>query len=95
MDRKEENQDIWARIVAKCWSDESFKARLLANTIETLEEEGYNFRQKLVNFEIVLVEDKPNIKHWVIPARPDNLQPNADDIITLAAQRLEEQHELF
>jgi hypothetical protein len=95
MYQQENNQEIWARIVAKCWSDKSYRENLLKNSVAVLEEEGYTFRDKNDNYKIVLVEDTPDTKHWVIPITPANLPSDPGDILTLAAQRLEEQHELF
>ncbi|WNV03559.1 hypothetical protein RP726_14030 [Candidatus Methylospira mobilis] len=35
----DEHEQQFARLIAKCWADEAFKAKLLANTAETLQEE--------------------------------------------------------
>ena len=36
----EENKKLWAKIVAKAWCDEAFKAELLNNPEQVLKAEG-------------------------------------------------------
>mgnify|MGYP004673409985 FL=1 len=36
----EENKQLWAKIVAKAWCDEAYKAELLNNTEKVLKAEG-------------------------------------------------------
>ena len=36
----EENKKLWAKIVAKAWCDEAFKAELLSNPEQVLKAEG-------------------------------------------------------
>ena len=36
----EENKKLWAKIVAKAWCDEAFKAELLNNSEQVLKAEG-------------------------------------------------------
>lgn len=57
---------IWAR----CWTDASFKARLLADPLEVLRSEGLVVPAGL---QVRVLEDSPEQVHWVIPARPSEV----------------------
>lgn len=57
---------LWAR----CWSDASFKAQLLADPMGVLQAQGLDVPAGL---QLVVLEDSPTQVHWVIPARPSQL----------------------
>jgi hypothetical protein len=56
------------QIIAKAWTDERFKARLLADPQATLMAEGINLPPGL---KLVAHEDTAKIRHFVLPAKPD------------------------
>lgn len=56
-----------AKIIAKTWIDEGFKAKLLADPAATLKEEGVELSP---GAEVRVVEDTPNVHHFVLPAKP-------------------------
>jgi hypothetical protein len=63
------------QIIAKCWADESFKQRLLADTHATLIEEGAVLLHGLT---VKAVENIPTMHYLVIPAKPTDLFDDAD-----------------
>ncbi|MEI6452653.1 MAG: NHLP leader peptide family RiPP precursor [Actinomycetes bacterium] len=60
-------EDPWGGIVAKCWEDEAFKARLLADPAATLREEGVEL-PKGVTVSVAL--DSEDVRTLVIPRSP-------------------------
>jgi hypothetical protein len=58
------------QVIAKVWSDEEFKARLLANPAETLRAEGIEIP---AGVKVDAVENTDEHFHLVIPQRPDDL----------------------
>ncbi len=66
----EETQKAWGKVIAKAWSDEAFKARLLREPAAVLKESGI----KVPEGEAVkVVENSPKVVHLVLPARPEEL----------------------
>ena len=59
-----------SQIIAKCWADEGFKRKLLADPATMLTAEGLEVP---AGFSIKAVEDNDKVRHLVIPARPDEL----------------------
>ncbi|QFY44509.1 NHLP leader peptide family natural product precursor [Candidatus Methylospira mobilis] len=66
----DEHDEQFARLIAKCWADEAFKAKLLANTAETLKEEGFEVAEGIT---VKAVEDTNTVFHMVIPQRESAL----------------------
>lgn len=62
-----ETQAGWRSIVARAWSDEDFKQRLVDDPNAVLTEEGLPVPQG-VNF--VVVENEAQRVHLVLPAKP-------------------------
>jgi len=60
----------YQQLIAKCWADEAFKQRLLANPAETLKNEGLEVPEGV---QVQVVEDTPQVINLVIPARPTDL----------------------
>jgi hypothetical protein len=83
---------ITARVIAKCWTDEDFKSRLLKNPREVLEEEGIEAREGV---EIRLVQNTKAIRYFVIPEAPEMIELSEDEIDERAAMLLEDQIEMF
>jgi hypothetical protein len=63
-----EQQAAWRDIVAKAWTDEKFKQRLVDDPNGVLAEAGLPLPGG-VNF--VVVENEPERVHLVLPSRPD------------------------
>ncbi len=63
------------RIIAKCWEDEAFKAKLLTDPAATLEAEGVEVPEGVT---VNVVEDTARVRNLVIPAQPGRL---ADELL--------------
>ena len=57
-------------LIAKCWSDDGFKKRLLADPGATLKAEGVELPDDLT---YKAVENTDKVFHLVIPAKPNEL----------------------
>ncbi len=68
------------QLIAKCWSDESFKKKLLADPAGTLRAQGVEFPAGL---SVKVLENTDNLFHLVIPARPTDLSD--EDLDKVAA----------
>ncbi len=60
----------WGKIVAKAWSDELFKKRLLADPKTILKEHGFEMPADVT---VKVVEDSGKTVHVVLPERPGEL----------------------
>ena len=56
-----------ARIVARAWEDDAFKARLLKNATKVLKEEGVKVPRGV---KVKAVENTSKTVHFVVPAKP-------------------------
>ncbi|NDD58467.1 MAG: NHLP leader peptide family natural product precursor [Chlamydiae bacterium] len=61
---EKENSKIWAQVVAKAWSDEAFKRRLVKEPEKVLKENGFVLDPN-INYHII--EDSKENKSLVIP----------------------------
>jgi len=66
----EQSQKAWGKVVARAWSDELFKKRLLANPVAVLKENGIEVPGKAA---IKIVEDSAKTIHLILPERPAEL----------------------
>ena len=67
---QEEQSKALGQLIAKCWADEGFKQKLLADTMATLKAEGAKLPEGLT---VKAVENTDQVFHLVIPAKPTNL----------------------
>ena len=67
MANPEEEQKKLGRIIAKAWSDDGFKKRLLADPTATLKAEGLHVREGV---EMRVVEDTDTVVHIVLRPKP-------------------------
>jgi hypothetical protein len=63
-----------SQVIAKCWSDEGFKRKLLADP--TLKAAGVELRAGL---SIKVLENTDKVFHLVIPAKPADLSKDLSD----------------
>jgi hypothetical protein len=63
---KEQDKTI-SEVIAKCWADEDYKQRLLADPMATLKEGGLEI---VPGLSIKVVENTDKILYLVIPAKP-------------------------
>jgi hypothetical protein len=59
----------YAQIIAKAWTDESFKRRLLEDPRAVLREHGIS---PPAGVEILAVESTPQRRYFIIPPRPEH-----------------------
>jgi hypothetical protein len=69
MDEQEQGRKI-SQLIAKCWADEAFKRKVLADPAATLREEGLELPADL---SYVAHENTDKVFHLVIPAKPTEL----------------------
>src|SRR5262245_19687256 len=74
----------WGQLVARAWSDDAFKARLLAEPAPTLAEQGITMPPGV---EIRVHENTPTMVHLTIPPKPsDDLSDEQLDSIAGGAE---------
>jgi hypothetical protein len=66
----EEQGKKMSQLIAKCWADEGFKQKLLADPAATLKAEGVELPAGL---SIKALENTDKVFHLVIPAKPTDL----------------------
>ena len=71
----EENKKLWAKIVAKAWCDEAFKAELVNNPEQVLKAEGAEIPEG-VHVHVV-EEQKPSTAEEIYLYLPPINQPNS------------------
>ena len=64
----------YQQLIAKCWDDEAFKQRLLADPVETLKAEGIEVPEGVL---VQVVENTAKVMTLVIPARSKDLSDDA------------------
>ena len=67
---QEEQGKKMSQLIAKCWADEGFKRKLLADPAATLKAEGVELPAGL---SIKALENTDKVFHLVIPAKPTDL----------------------
>src|SRR5258706_368688 len=67
---EEEKGRQMGKLVAKCWSDEDFKKKILADPAATLKAEGMDVPAGVT---VVVPENTASLFHLVIPAKPSHL----------------------
>ena len=66
----EEQGKKMSQLIAKCWADDGFKQKLLADPAATLKAEGVALPAGLT---VKAVENSDSLFHLVIPAKPTDL----------------------
>ncbi len=62
-----QEDEVKSAAIAKAWEDPAFKLRLLENPPEALKELGAELAK---GAELKVMEDTPELHHWVIPMPP-------------------------
>lgn len=57
----------WSQIVARAWTDDEFRGRLIADPRSVLEEHGIETPEGV---EIQVMEDTENVRHLILPPSP-------------------------
>jgi hypothetical protein len=68
-DEKSKSERDVAKIIAKAWADEDFKARLIADPVAVLKAESMHVPEGLT---LKVVENTKTLAHFVLPAKPDD-----------------------
>jgi hypothetical protein len=68
--KQEEQSKKMGQLIAKCWADEGFKRKLLADPAATLKAEGV---QLPAGRSYKALENTDKVVHLVIPAKPTDL----------------------
>jgi len=82
MNQEGQNKQMGA-LIAKCWADEDFKAKLLADPAAVLTAEGAELPEGLT---IKAVANTDKVFHLVIPATPSDLSDDDLDNVAGGAQ---------
>jgi nitrile hydratase alpha subunit len=82
---QEEYGKKMSQLIAKCWADEGFKHKLLANPAATLKALGAELPAGL---SIKALENTDKLFHLVIPAKPTDLSDEELDAVA-AGQKYE------
>jgi len=67
MTKQQEYQQKWGQLVARAWSDEDFKRRLLAEPEAVLNEAGLNVVEGV---QIKIMENTDRLAYLALPAKP-------------------------
>jgi Nitrile hydratase, alpha chain len=67
---QEEQAKKMSQLIAKCWADEGFKQKVLADPAATLKAEGVELP---VGVSFKVHENTDKVVHLVIPAKPTDL----------------------
>jgi hypothetical protein len=67
MEPEEQRERRLAKVIAKAWADDEFKARLVGEPVRTLREEGVDIPGDV---EIRVVEDTAEVRHFLLPEKP-------------------------
>lgn len=79
------NSTLWNRIVAKAWTDDAFKKRLLADPVEVMREEGLELNREI---RVSVVENTPGHIWLVLPRQPEAEPSVIEDGLRVASQGL-------
>jgi hypothetical protein len=80
--KPEEHARKVAKIIAKAWTDERFKARLLTDPSTTLKEEGVEIPPGV---EVRIVEDTAYVHHFLLPGKPSSKELSDEQLTDVAA----------
>ncbi len=67
------------KIIARCWEDEEFKKRLIADPVKILDAEGVDVPDGI---SIRVVEDSEQVRTLIIPPAPSHLDDDQLNGIT-------------
>jgi hypothetical protein len=81
MANQEKQNRQMQQIIAKCWSDEAFKEKLVADPHATLAAEGVEIPEG-VNIDIL--NNTADTFHLVIPAMPDDAELSDEELDEMA-----------
>jgi hypothetical protein len=77
MATQEEQNRQMQQIIAKCWSDDSFKEKLIADPHTTLAAEGVEIPEGV---KINVLSNTADTFHLVIPAMPEDMELSDEEL---------------
>ena len=77
MANQEERSRQMQQIIAKCWSDEAFKEKLVADPRATLAADGVEIPEGV---KINVLSNTADTFHLVIPAMPDDTELSDEEL---------------
>ena len=81
----QQQQQQWAQVVAKAWSDEAFKKRLLAQPAAVLKEAGADVPEGL---QFKVVENTERLVHLILPLKPSTAELTDEQLEQVAGGAL-------
>lgn len=81
-------QQKFGQIVEKTWNDEAFKQRLMRQPAEVLKEHGIDVP---AGVNIQVLENTPQVHHFVLPAKPSALSESDLDQVAGGASSYPDQ----
>jgi hypothetical protein len=84
-DPQQEEARQWSQVVARAWSDEAFKQRLMAEPSAVLREAGIEVP---AGRQVRVVEDTEQVVHLVVPQRPRDLSDEQFDQVAAGHVRI-------
>jgi hypothetical protein len=79
----EEQTKKMGSVIAKCWSDDDFKKKLLADPAATLKAEGVKFELP-AGMTLKVVENTDKVFHLMLPAQPSSDELSEEDLSHVA-----------
>ncbi len=67
---------VWGKVVARSWSDDEFKSKLLDDPRDVLSEAGYSVPEGV---ELSISDSGPDRMHLVIPPAPEGFDSEIGD----------------
>ncbi len=78
---------LWGRLMARAWADPEFKARLVADPAEVLQEYGYDLPLDS-EFRLQVVESDDNVQYLYIPCEGELRNNNGTEAGEVASECL-------
>ena len=75
------SQEKLQELFARCWKDESFKDRFLAEPAKVLDENGFEVPEDV---KVNVIENKPGELNIVLPINPQTFELSDDDLDQVA-----------
>ncbi|MGA2704140.1 MAG: NHLP leader peptide family RiPP precursor [Isosphaeraceae bacterium] len=81
MEKQKERQQKWAKVVARAWTDEGFKQRLLSEPEAVLKEAGLQVAEGV---QINMLENTNRLANLVLPAKPASGDISEEQLAAIA-----------
>lgn len=78
---EQDQQKIFARVVARAWADDGYKTRLFNDPAGVAREEGFEFP---AGAKVVVHENTGNEFHVVLPAKPEARDLSEEELDSVA-----------